>query len=149
MEGRFLILKVIWKDEDMFELHVSANNGRYSGQTEVYETKESLLLFAKDLKGYPNGKEELIHQCGEKDRYAFFEMRFYQIGFSGQVGVQISLEENVSTEYRQEEKDKLKMELIVEPYAIDIFQKELMKLAQNEDGEAELKGVWKFTNNIQ
>ena len=149
MEGRFLKLKVIWKDEDMFELHVSANNGRYSGQTEVYETKDSLLLFAKELKGFPNGKEELIHECGEKDSYAYFEMRFYQIGFSGQVGVQISLEEKVATEYRQEEKDKLKMELIVEPNAIDIFQNELMRLAQNEDGEAELKGVGKYTNNIQ
>ena len=149
MEGRFLKFKVIWKDEDMFELHVSVNNGRYSGQTEVYETKDSLLLFAKELKGFPNGKEELIHECGEKDSYAYFEMRFYQIGFSGQVGVQISLEENVATEYRQEEKDKLKMELIVEPNAIDIFQNELMQLAQNGDGEAELKGVGKYTSNIQ
>jgi hypothetical protein len=149
MEARFLKLRIIWKDEDMFELHVTANNGRYSGQTEVYETKDSLLLFAKELKGYPNGKEEIIHQCGEKDSYAYFEMRFYHIGFSGHVGVQISLEENVATEYRQEEKDKLKMELIVEPNAIAIFQNELVRLAQNEDCEAELKGVGKHTDNVQ
>ena len=38
MEERFLKLKVIWKDDDMFELQVTANNGRYSGKTEVYET---------------------------------------------------------------------------------------------------------------
>jgi len=148
MENKYLKFKVIWKDEDMFELHVDANNGRYSGKTEVYETKHSLLQFTNELKGYPNGKDILTHHCGEKDGYAYFEMRFYQIRFSGMVGVQIILEENVPNEYRKEEKDKLMMELIVEPNAIDLFHTELMKLAQNEDGEAELLGIGKYSSNI-
>jgi hypothetical protein len=148
MEHRFLKLEVIWKDDNMFELQISVDNGRYSGQTEVYETKESLLTFAASLKGYPNGKESLIHKCGEKDSYAYFEMKFYQIGSTGIVGVQISIEENVATEYREEEKDKLKLELIVEPNAIDKFQKELVNLAQKEQGIAELIAIKKYTNNI-
>lgn len=148
MENRFLKLEVIWKDDDMFELQVSVDNGRYSGKTEVYETKESLLTFATSLKGYPNGNESLMHKCGEKDSYAYFEMKFYQIGSTGIVGVQTSIEENVATEYRKEEKDKLKLELIVEPNAIDKFQKELVKLAQAEQGIAELIAIEKYANNI-
>jgi hypothetical protein len=148
MKSRFLKLEIIWKDDDMFELQISVDNGRYSGRTEVYETKDSLLQFAKSLEGFPNDKENLTHRCGEKDSYAYFEMKFYQIGLTGIVGLQISLEENVATEYREEEKDKLKMELVVEPNAIDKFQKELVELAKTEKGVAELIGIEKHTNSI-
>ena len=33
----FLELEIIWKDEHMLELKVTATNGRYFGTTEVYE----------------------------------------------------------------------------------------------------------------
>ena len=51
MNERYLKLEVIWKDEDMFELKVSANNGRYSGITEVYEVSDSLKTYITD-KGF-------------------------------------------------------------------------------------------------
>jgi len=146
---RYLKLEVIWKDDDMFELKVICSNGRYSGITEVYETQHSLLPFAKSLKGYPFNAGELSHCCGEKDSYAFFQMKFYQIGMTGIVGVELLLEDNVSTEYRKEEKDKLKMELIVEPNSIVRFQKELEMIAMKEEGIAELTGIEKYTNNIK
>ena len=95
---RYLNLEVIWKDEHMFEIKVNCSNGRYSGSTEVYDTKESLFPFANSLKGFPNGGSELIHECGKQDSYAFFKIRFYQISGFGIVGVQIMLEENVATD---------------------------------------------------
>ena len=52
-----------------------------------------------------------------------------------------NIEENVATEYRANEKDKLKLELIVEPSAIDIFQKELHRMAKTENGRASLVGI--------
>lgn len=148
MNEGYLKLEVVWKDEHMFELRVSANNGRYSGVSEVYETSETLLDFVKTLEGFPFGKDNLIHSCGEKDGYAFFQMNFYKIEKTGQCAVLVSLEENVATEYREEEKDKLTMELIVEPNAIDIFCQEMRTLALRQNGEAELKAVGKYTNNI-
>src|SRR5688572_2164250 len=148
MNENLLKFEVIWKDDDMIALRISANNGRYSGVTEVYEVSYSLLEFVKELKGFPFGKDRLNLSCGEKDSYAYFEMDFYKIGQSGICGVLITMEENVSTEYRKEEKDKLSMELIVEPNAIDIFCKELKTLAEREEGTAELKGIVKYSNNI-
>ena len=148
MNDKFLQLEVIWKDDEMIELQITSNNGRYSGKTEVYDTQHSLLKFAKKIKGYPIDDEELSYVCGKKDSYAYFEARFYKIDLSGIVGVQIILEENVPTDYRKEEKDKLTMELIVEPNSIDRFQKELLKLAENEEGKAKLIGIAQYTNNI-
>ena len=138
---KYLDLEVIWKDEDMFELKISVNNGRYFGTTEVYDQGKPLYDFALKLKGFPNGQDKIVHTAGEKDSYAYFEMTFYPIGLTGKVGVLILLEENVTSEYRKNEKDKLKMELIVEPASIDNFQQELQALATNEDGRAQLIGV--------
>jgi hypothetical protein len=145
---RSLKFEVIWKDDDMFEMRISAYNGRYSGITEVYEVSEPLLEFVNELSGFPFGKDKVTHSCGKKDSYAYFEMDFYKIGLTGICGVLITMEENTETEYRNEEKDKLTMEMIIEPNAIDVFCRELKSLAENENGIAELKGIEKYTNNI-
>ena len=136
----FLELIVVWKDDDMFELKVTASNGRYSGTTEVYDTSDTLAKFATSLKGYPTDNTILFHEAGEKNNYAYFSMRFYCIDNAGHVGVQINLEDNVATEYRGEEKNKLTLEILVEPNAIDNFQKELVSLAVKQDGIAILYG---------
>ena len=119
-----LQLQVIWKDDDMFELRVIATNGRYSGSTEVYELSESLVNFAESLVDFPNDRKVLIHEAGQQDSYGYFRMKFYCIDHSGHVGVDI--EEKVSNQHRTEEKSKLSLELIVQPSAIDNFQKELL-----------------------
>jgi hypothetical protein len=136
----FLELKVVWKDDHMIELRVKTSNSRFSGTTEVYDTSDTLSDFAKKLVGFPSDNKMLFYEAGEKDSYAYFSMRFYCIDTAGHIGVEINLEENVSTVYRQEEKDKLKLEIIVVPSAIDLFQKELLKMAMNEDGVATLYG---------
>jgi hypothetical protein len=68
-------------------------------------------------------------------------MKLYCIDSSGKVGGHIDLESNVATKFRSEEKDKLSLEIIVEPVAIDTFQKELLHLAVNEEGIATLMGI--------
>lgn len=135
-----LELKVIWKDDEMIELRVRATNERYLGTTQVYDTTESLKDFAKSLLDYPNNNQIIIHEAGEKDSISYFAMKFYCIDNVGHIGVEISLEENTSTQYRQEEKDKLKLEIIVEPSAIDNFRRELLQLAIKEEGTATLYG---------
>jgi hypothetical protein len=143
----FLELKVIWKDDDMFELGIKTSNSRFSGTTEVYDTSDTLSDFAKKLVGFPKDNKTLFYEAGEKDSYSYFSMRFYCIDTAGHIGVEINLEENVSTVYRQEEKDKLKLEIIVVPSAIDNFQKELLKIAMNEDGVATLYGQYSNPDN--
>jgi hypothetical protein len=136
----YLELKLIWKDDDMFELQVTASNGRYFGITEVYETSESLGDFANLLFGFPKDNSTLFHEMGAKDSYAYFSMKYYCIDNAGHLGIELNLEENVETEFRNEEKDKLKLEIIVEPSSIDNFQRELKQLATNQEGKATLFG---------
>jgi len=136
----FLELRIIWKDDDLFELKVTASNIDFFGTTEVYDQSENISRFASTLTDFPKGDKTLFYEAGEKDSYAYFSMRYYPIGRSGRVGIEIKLESNVATEFRQEEKNKLKLEIIVEPSAIDNFQKELVHLAKTEEGCAILYG---------
>ncbi|MBO9203058.1 MULTISPECIES: hypothetical protein [Niastella] len=136
----FLELQIVWKDEDMFELKVTASNGRYFGTTEVYDTTESLFSFAQTLIGFPKDNNKLFHDAGNKNGYAYFSMNFYCIDNAGHIGVEINLEDTVATEFRHQEKNKLKLEIIVEPNAIDNFQRELSQLATTQKGTANLYG---------
>jgi hypothetical protein len=64
----FLKLKVIWTDDDMLELQVTAFNGHFLGTTEVYDTDERLSQFADSLIGFPKTTEStLTHEAGERD----------------------------------------------------------------------------------
>lgn len=136
----FLELKVIWKDDHMFEMQVTASNGRYSGITEVYDTTDSLAAFANSLYGFPKDEAVLVHEAGEMDGYAYFQMKFYPFGHAGHIGVQVSMEENILPPYREIEKVKLKLEIVVEPHAIDVFQKALAQLARKQEGIVTLNG---------
>ena len=93
----YLELELIWKDDEMFELRVTASNGRYFGITEVYETSESLDHFAELLFGFPKNNLTLFHEMGKKNSYAYFSMKYYCIDNAGHLGIEINLEENVST----------------------------------------------------
>jgi hypothetical protein len=136
----YLELQIVWKDDHMFELKVTASNGRYFGTTNVYDTTESLSNFAQTLIGFPKNDKKLLHEAGDKDAYAYFSMNFYCINNAGHIGVEINLESNVATELRQGEKDKIKLEIIVEPSAIDNFQKQLIQLAAKQEGTSILYG---------
>ena len=126
----------------MFELQVTASNGRFLGTTEVYDQSKPLYDFANLLLDFPRTSDSVfVHETGEKDSYAYFAMKFYAIDNVGHIGVQVTLESNVPTEYRTEEKDKLTLEILTEPSLLDNFVKSLLTLAKDEKGEAILEGV--------
>jgi hypothetical protein len=136
----FLSLEVIWKDDDMLELEVIAANKFFSGLTRTYDTDTHIMWLAKQLVGFPNTNVPIVYEAGEKDSYAFISLKFYPLNVSGLVGVQVQLEQNVPNEYRPEEKSKLVTELVVEPNAIDVFQKHLFTLSEKQEGKAVLSG---------
>jgi hypothetical protein len=137
----YLKLRAIWKDDHMFEVSVSASNGRFYGTIEVYETSESLSAFAKSLTGYPKNSESLQHEMGIRDGYSHFSMKFYCLDSTGHVGVRISLEEDlVRQPHHPDGKNKTTFEFDTEINSIDRFQAELLRLAIDQAGEATLYG---------
>lgn len=136
----FLEFKVIYEDNDLIELNIKASNNDFSGSTQVYTNAESLLQFSDSLVGFPRDNKVLFFDAGERNSYSYFSMRFYSIDQGGLVGVEIYIESNSSANERPEKKGNLKAEVIVEPSAIDNFQRELKHLAINQNGSAILFG---------
>ncbi len=136
----YLKLKIIWKDDDMFELKIIASNNRFYGTTEVYDTSESLYSFAQTLIDFPKNEKQLIYKLGIQNGYAFCSIRFYCIDNFGYIGVEIILEDNVNTNFRNEEKSKVKLEIMVEASGIDNFRQALSTLSKKQEGIAILYG---------
>ncbi len=137
----FLEIKIIWKDDEMVELQVTASDGNYFGKTEIYDTTESLLDFTKEIEGFPlDFNKSLFYETGNKDGYAYFSMHLYCLDNAGHIGVEINFEENVASNQMRKIKNKIRIEIIVEPVFIDYFQKELTQLANNQMGVATLYG---------
>jgi len=141
----FLKLQVVRKDEHMFKLKVTASNGRYFGTTDVYDKSEPILKFAHTLTGFPHDNSDLLYESGVEKGYASFSMHFYCIDNAKHIGVEVNLEDKIRSEFSHEEKNKIQLEIIVEPKAINNFQKELSQLAAKREGIAILYGS---DNNI-
>ncbi|MCW3074148.1 MAG: hypothetical protein JWP69_1217 [Flaviaesturariibacter sp.] len=140
MQEEFLSLEIIWKDEHMVELEITACNKYFKGITQVYDQAECIYELAEQLIGFSGISETLFYESGKKDSYAYFSLKFYPVGTNGLIGVQINLEENVTTAFRPEEKSKLILEIIIEPSALDEFQKFLKTMAVKQSGKAQLVG---------
>jgi hypothetical protein len=141
----FLELEVIWKDDYMIELKITASNGVFCGATRVYDSPDSLTGFAKSLSDFPTNNSIAMYELGGKDSYAYFSMKFYCLDTAGHTGLRIDMEENTSPD-QPTEKDKVSLQIPVELNAVDDFQKRLLQLAIKKDGKVMLQGS---SNTIQ
>ena len=145
-----LTFKIIWQDPDMVELEVYVGNDGFSGKTDVYTTYDSLKCLADSLIGFPKSvEEEVKFSAGEKDSYSYTGLRFYCYRKSGHTAFEAEIESNVATEYRPEEKAKLKLEVMFEANSLDTFIKDLNHMVHTKEGTAKLGGIEKYTNNIK
>ena len=94
----YVELTVIRKDSDMFEMNLTASNGDFKGSTQVYDQFITLADFATQLTHFPKTSKILFYEAGVKDSYAYYSMRFYTLGVSGIICVEINIESNVATE---------------------------------------------------
>jgi hypothetical protein len=131
----FLNLEVVWKDEHMLELEVIVTNNSYSGVARGYDTREQLEILANQLEGFPKDDQPVFYKIGESMQQGHLSISFCPISLSGLVGVKVYLEKGGWTDCQN---SIVSTELLVEPSAIDIFQKYLTTLATNQQGIAKL-----------
>lgn len=135
-----LTMQIIWKDEDMIELKVSAANDLFSGATDVYSTQKELIDFAKKLVNFPTANDVLEYKAGIIEDYAYCNLRFYCIDNAGHIGISITLMEENYTGFGMYTEDQVKLNLVVVPSDIDYFQKLLYRMAVAQEGTVTLKG---------
>ena len=149
MTPRFSI-SVIWQDDDLVEIEAAACTEHFSGLTQVYTTYDELRTLHVSLAGFPKTfSSRVAFSAGEADSYSFLGVDFYCIDQAGHAAAQITIESNVPTNYRPQEKHRVRLEMQFEPMALDWFLNALKRLISAQAGDEVLQGIGEYTRNIE
>lgn len=131
---------LLWYDQDVLGVHVSASNLKFSGTANVYEAIGGLAEAADKLEGFPrnptDSRELEFGSFGPKTAGSAVSMRFYCKGGAVRTYVEASIESDHRCFPTAE---TVHLFAAVEPAAIDIFVSQLRDLKRNRQGVAELK----------
>ncbi len=135
--------RIIFKDQDVFKLGISAWNGSFGGGAEVYVAIGELREAALALKGFPlTPSDERKLTFGTFDpEFAGggIDMNFHCLGGAGHAFVEIKMNAGyVSAGTVQ----TVLMSMPIDATAVDAFIQGLIGLERHDSGTATLKGMY-------
>jgi hypothetical protein len=135
-----LAIELVWEDQDLEELLISASNGRFSGIAQVYFGHGEIEDFANRIRGFPR---ELSHRVifGNKQSDSCAELTFYCVDGVGHTMVKVSLGEEFQVYGRPITCGRVEFEMLFEPLALDSFWQELNQIAMRRSRRAVLPGI--------
>lgn len=118
-----LQISVVYTDEDLVELRVTASNGVFAGQVDVYADFDALTELAEVLRDFPGGRsDERAFEVGSLDSaYAGggAGFRFYCLDSVGHAAAEVRLRSD--PEAGGGVSDTVVLHVPVEAAAIDAF----------------------------
>jgi len=134
--------QLIWHDNDVLNLRVSAWNGAFGGVAEVYEAIGDLQAAAALLRGFPNSpadiREVVFGNFDRKFAAGGVRMRFHCIDGSGHAYVETTIDAKYETGGTVQ---TVVLAMPVEAAAVDRFVEELQRLESDRSGTARLRGI--------
>jgi|APLak6261661892_1056031.scaffolds.fasta_scaffold93545_1 hypothetical protein len=132
----YLNIKSIWEDDDLFEIRVTASNSRFSGQADCYTNREHMGSLASLIDGFPKKMgQEVTFTTGESDDLSYFTISLKCIDHSGHVTARVKIAHIVTYSNAPQEKDIAEFQFGVEALAIDMFVRNIKRLATAQIGE--------------
>jgi hypothetical protein len=133
---------VIYQDDDLIQVCVSAWNGAFGGLAEIYAGIGVLAEAAEKLRGFPNKpsdtREVVIGNMDRKYAGGGLSMRFHCIDGAGHSFVEASIDSNCSAGGTVQ---TVVLAMPIEATAVDIFVQELHRLEATRAGMAQLRGL--------
>ena len=132
---------MVWKDEDLFDIRVSAWNGAFGGVAQLYVEIGGIEELADKLSGFPRDpkdvREIVLGAFGREFAGGAASMRLYCADKAGHA----YLESRIESEY--ESAGVVQYALIsmpIEAAAIDSFVSDLRRMEKDGSGTAILQG---------
>lgn len=140
-----LTIQALWEDDGLLTIDSHAASWGFVGKTQVYSNYEALEKWAKDLAALPLVAGQSVgFQAGQRNSYAYLGVTISVLDSAGHCQCRVALESNAT--HTRESKNKLEVEILIEPNAIDRFVTGLMAIIQTKNrGEACLLGVDSLT----
>jgi hypothetical protein len=131
-----------WHDTDVIQVSVSAWNGRFAGETNLYVGHDELEDLARAVTGFPSGpadtREVILGAFGERYAGGAVKLRFFHRDMAGHTQVEVSIE----ADYQLSDKTESATLLCdFEPSSLDLFVSQLQAFRLDRNGSAELKFV--------
>lgn len=93
----YLQFSIVWNDEDLQEIVISASSGLFSGQVNLYAGWNELKDIAERLRGFPSSqddKREFTLGQGDLSGYGTASFALYCINSRGHVAVEVAFHTN-------------------------------------------------------
>jgi hypothetical protein len=116
----------------------------FTGASQVYTTANALQELCSRLRHFPKGAaQSLEFHLGTPDGYGYLSVAFSDLDARGRWACQVRLESNYVPMYGPGSKNRIDVDMRVEPNAIDRFVFDLQKLLNSKPGQAVLEGIEK------
>ena len=149
MESVGFRFEIIYKDEHLLKVCISAWNGSFGGAADVYTEADQLKEAAAVLQRFPldlsDVREVTFGEFGPKSAGGAVSMRFYCGDRAGHTYVDSKIESGHDSAGKAQ---SVFMTLTIEPAAVDSFVEELRQLGANQAGQARLNGVTRETRSV-
>lgn len=141
-----IVIRVIRADEDgMLTAAVDVASRGFRGVSQVYTTADALEALSSSLRLFPEGaRKSLEFQLGTPDGYGYLGLAFSVADSLGRCACRVRLESNYVPMHGQGSRNRIDVDMGVEPNAIDRFVFDLQNLLNSKPGEAVLEGIEKL-----
>ena len=132
--------EVVWHDDDVVSVRVSASNGAFSGVADAYVGSDGLVLVAENLNGFPvspsDRREVTVGAFGEGSAGGGVTLRFACTDGSGHARVEVILEGDQGS--GGDHPETVHLFIPIEAAAVDRFVLGVRRLATTAKGVASL-----------
>jgi predicted secreted hydrolase len=132
--------KVLWWDDAVQEIRVSASNGVFAGEADAYVSHGALSKLATDLSGFPlRASDVRVFQFGSPEgAYAggFIQLTFSCTDPAGHAGIDVVLEAGPAAKSGSGRESASRFHVKVEAAGIDVLVRQLSQLDKNRNGTA-------------
>jgi hypothetical protein len=141
-----LVIRIVGVDADdgMITAAVDVASRGFRGVSQVYTTTAAVEELSLRLRHFPQGPTQSFDfQFGMPDSYGYFSLAFSILNATGRCACRVQLESNHLPSYGPGSKNRVEVDMGVEPNAIDRFTFELQNVLKTKQGEAALQGIEK------
>ena len=135
-----LTIQALWEDDGLLTIESHAASWGFVGKTQVYTTYGALEKWANELAALPLiAGQSVGFQAGERNSYAYLGVTISVLDSVGHCQCRVAFESN--SIHTWQSRNKLEVDILVEPNAIDRFVTGLVAIVQTKKpGETCLLG---------
>ncbi len=126
----------VWEDESLFEVRITASNGKFTGEARCYTIRDEIQKLASAIKGFPKSLSDQVEfSTYSSNDFSYFTMKFACTDGLGHISVRIKVADIITYSNAPQVNNYSEFDIAVEPAAIDSFSTALSELSKARLGE--------------